>query len=238
MKSILRISVLGASACLLFASAASLPAAELVVDGMFATTPAALPSVGFSQDVGRSGSGAAYTFNGTTGSAGWQTTETDQRFEVWAPGAMGSPSGVGNTLELANNNQGQTIYQDVASSSGGGAQGTFSFGYASRDGTNLDKFTVTVTDLTQGSTLLTQSFNPSDPFSTNDLFSASLTLTPGDVYRVAFLDQNAYSTGTQSAHIDEVSFTQVPEPATWLGACLLLGGAGVVFSRRALQDTI
>ncbi len=217
-------------ACLIGSTARS-RAGELILDGTFVTTPA-LTTGTYSQQVGRTGqSGATSTLSGTTGSTGWFTTESDGLFEVWTPGVQGSPTTAGNTLELGNNTGGQTIYQNVTASPTGGTAATFSFGYADRN-SGQDAFTLTITNETTSAVLYTQAFNPTGSFAVNQLFSTGLTIIPGDVYRVAFLDQNTSSDGTQSAHIDNVSFFQVPEPSTWAALAVGLSGCGALARRR------
>ena len=209
---------------------------QLLLNGTFATLPA-LAANSFSQAVGRSGSGATTVLAGTTGTGGWVTSEGDGLFEVWTPGYQGSPTGAGNTVELANGEADDTISQTVTSNLGGAAAATFSFGYAARD-SGTDKFTATITDTTRNTTLFTQQFNPTASFATNNTFSQNVTLVPGDVYRVSFLDQNnngvAGLVGSSvSAHIDNVSFVQaagVPEPSPLAGVAL--GVAGLCLVQR------
>lgn len=201
---------------------------QLLLDGTFATINA-IPANSYSQNVGIAGSGATYIF---TNNAPWQTTESDNRFEVWTPGFMSSPTGVGNTLELASSEGGDTISQTVTSVMGTTAA-VFSFGYSTRDNGN-DAFTVTVTDVTRGGTLVSQSFNPTGSFATVNTFSQNLTIIPGDQYLVAFKDQNTVGSngtpGARSAHIDQVSFLQtVPEPSTYL---VMAAGAGMLLTVR------
>ena len=212
---------------LAFCPAASRAQTQLLLDGTFATITA-IPANNYSQDVGINGSGATYIF---TNNAPWTTSESDNRFEVWTPGFMGSPTGVGNTLELASKEAGDTISQTVTSVAGTTAA-VFSFGYSTRD-SGKDAFTVMVTDVTRGGTLVSQSFNPTGSFSTVNTFSQNLTITPGDQYLVAFKDQNTTTGGSQSAHIDQVSFLQtVPEPSTYLA---MAAGVGILLTLRRLR---
>ena len=207
---------------------AGVRAAELLLNGTFATT-VAIPAGNYSSDVGRTGAGGAYTLAGTTGATGWFTTAASARFEIWTAGFMGTPAGIGNALEFANGTVGDTIYQSVTSTVGGGTSGTISFGYAARD-PGKDAFTVSVTDTTAGTTVFSQALNPTNALSSPITFTRALTLVPGDVYRLSFLDQSTNGNPV-SAHIDSVSFAQVPEPsamAAMLGACMGL----LVFARR------
>ena len=216
---------------------------QLLLNGTFLATPTVTGNV---LDVGRSGTGATNILNNTTGTTGWVTTggsaNAANRFELWASGYGGSPTVSGDSLELANNGGGSTTYQDVATSLSTGALSTFSFGYATRD-SGTDAFTASVVDQTTGATLFTQAFNPTGSFSTNQLFSTNLSVTPGDTYRIAFLDQNttpgsagiagigAYPANSLSAHVDQVSFIQgVPEPSTVAG--IILGVAGLCLVQR------
>ena len=237
-----RFVLLGAAAAILGTPATTHAQTQLILDGYFVTAPA-LNGTTYSSTVGRqnyngAGSGetpgATATLTNTTGTAGWMTTEADGLFEVWTPGEQGSPTTAGNTLELANNAGGDTIYQNVASIAGGAGLAVFSFGYADRN-TGADAFKVTITDETNLTTLFSQAFNPTGSFATNQTFSMNLTLRPGDTYQVAFLDQNTAGTGgtagTQSAHIDMVSLIQTVPEASSLGY-LLLGAASLVLVRR------
>ncbi len=239
----------------LLLAAAALPAfwastcqaqTQLLLNGTFLTNTAIN---GNSVGVGRSGdTGAAYTLNNTTGTTGWFTTGVDasgnNRFEIWASGYNGSPAVSGNSLELANNGGGSKTYQNVTAASGVGMLTAFSFGYATRD-SGTDAFTASVLDLTTGATVFSRAFNPTGSFSTNQPFSTTLNVTPGDTYQIAFLDQNTtpgnpgvlgvggYPANSLSAHIDQVSFVQgVPEPSTWAMLGLGATGAVVVILRR------
>ncbi len=208
---------------------------QLILDGNFATNPA-IAAGSYSPSVGRTGTaGAVQVLTGTTGTAGWFTSESDGLFEVWTPGYQGSPTGVGNTMELANSSGGNTMRQDVTTSVGGGASATFSFGYSARDAGGQDKFTLTITDQTKGTTILNQAFNPTAAFTTNTVYSNTFAITVGDAYRVAFLDQNntgtaGLSSGATSAHIANVSFVQaaVPEPGSAVYIAAGVVGLGLV----------
>ncbi len=237
----------------LFLAAAALPTfwastghaqTQLLLNGTFTATPVIS---GNAQDVGRAGTGAANILDSTTGTTGWFTTGSSasaaNRFEVWSPGTTGSPTNItGNSLELANNGGGSTTYQDVIAVSAVGMLTNFSFGYATRD-TGTDAFTASVVDRTTGTTVFTQAFNPTGSFATNQLFSTNLNVTPGDTYRIAFLDQNTtpgnpgiiglggYPANSLSAHIDQVSFVQgVPEPSTVVG--MAVGVVGLCLVQR------
>ena len=247
MKTPLLSSLLLAAALLpAFRASTSRAQNQLLLNGTFTATPTVN---GIAQDVGRGGTGAANILDNATGATGWFTTGVSaagaSRFELWSPGTNGSPTNItGNSLELANNGGGSTTYQDVVAVPTAGMLTTFSFGYATRD-SGMDAFTASVVDRTTGVTVFSQAFNPTGSFSTNQVFSTSFNVTPGDTYRIGFLDQNtvpaygglvgtgigAYPANSLSAHIDQVSFVQgVPEPSTMAG--LGLGMAGLCLAQR------
>ncbi len=226
------------STCFLVAAGlfcgASAHASELLLDGTFATT-VALPAANYSATVGRSGDTAAtYFLTGTTTAGlGWMTDGPNGVFEIWTAGFMNTPAGIGNVLELADNTVGNNISQTVNSTVNGGTVGNVSFGYAARD-SGKDQFTVSLTNVTTGGTVFSQTLDPTNGLANPITFSQAFTIIPGDAYKLNYLDQSTNG-GPLSAHIDTVSLTQVPEPSS--AFCMLVGALGlgtVGWKRRSL----